>query len=95
MVFNKIDNYSFVPKEEDDLTPPTKENTTLDELKQTWMARENAPCIFISAKEKTNIEDFRRILYDHVLKIHKVRYPYDTPVYNPWEPDDQNRQDDL
>lgn len=95
MVFNKIDNYSFVPKEEDDLTPATKENTTLDELKQTWMARENAPCIFISAKEKQNIEDFRRILYEHVLKIHKVRYPYDTPAYYPWEFDDQNQQDDL
>ena len=95
MVFNKIDNYSFVPKEEDDLTPPTKENTTLEELKQTWMARENAPCIFISAKEKQNIEDFRRILYEHVLRIHKERYPYDTPIYNPWEFDDQNRQEDL
>ena len=95
MVFNKIDNYSFVPKDEDDLTPSTKENTTLDELKQTWMARENAPCIFISAKEKENIDDFRRTLYEHVLRIHKERYPYDTPAYNPWDFDDQNQQDDL
>ena len=91
MVFNKIDKYSFVEKEEDDLTPHTKENTTLDELKQTWMARENAPCIFISAKEKQNIDYFRRILYENVLEIHKKRYPYDTPLYNPWK-FDENKQ---
>ncbi len=85
MVFNKIDNYSFVEKEEDDLTPPTKENISLEELKQTWMARENAPCIFISAKEKQNFDGFRKKLYEHVLEIHRKRYPYDVPRYNPWE----------
>lgn len=84
MVFNKIDNYTFVQKDEDDLTPATKENITLEELKKTWMARENAPCIFISAKEKENVDQFRRMLYDNVLRIHKERYPYDVPSYNPW-----------
>ncbi len=93
MVFNKIDNYSFVEKEEDDLTPATKENLSLEELKQTWMARENAPCIFISAKEKENIEDFRKMLYERVLAIHRVRYPYDVPNYKPWG-DDYSMTDD-
>lgn len=90
MVFNKIDNYTFVEKEPDDLTPSTRENTSLDDLKQTWMAKENAPCIFISAKEKQNIEGFRKMLYEHVLRIHKERYPYDVPTYNPWGLEDQD-----
>ncbi len=94
MVFNKIDNYSFVQKEDDDLTPSTKENTTLEELKKTWMARENAPCIFISAKEKENIENFKKMLYEHVLAIHRVRYPYDVPSYKPWDNEDYNMTDD-
>ncbi len=93
MVFNKIDNYSFTPKEEDDLTPATKENTSLDDLMQTWMAHENAPCIFISAKEKQNVENFRKMLYQHVLRIHKERYPYDVPAYIPWLPEDDNKDE--
>lgn len=95
MVFNKIDNYSFVEKEEDDLTPATKENLSLEELKQTWMAQENAPCIFISAKEKENIEDFRKMLYERVLAIHRVRYPYDVPNYKPWGIDDESKDEDA
>jgi GTP-binding protein HflX len=94
MVFNKIDNYTHVVKDDDDLTPATKENTTLEELKQTWMARENAPCIFISAKEKDNIEDFRRMLYENVLEIHRERYPYDLPTYNPWWDQDSLTSDE-
>ncbi len=94
MVFNKIDKYTHVQKEEDDLTPATKENTTLEELKQTWMARENAPCIFISARHKHNIEDFRRILYEKVLEIHRERYPYDLPTYNPWWDQQDNTNDE-
>src|SRR6056297_2226535 len=76
MVFNKIDQYSYIEKEEDDLTPVTPANFTLEDLKQTWMARDNSPCLFISAKEKQNIEDFRKTLYERVLAIHKKRYPY-------------------
>jgi len=84
MVFNKIDNYTFVKKDEDDLTPSTRENLSLEELKQTWMAKENEPCIFISAREKENIEDFRKMLYQRVLTIHRIRYPFEVPNYTPW-----------
>jgi GTPase len=84
MVFNKIDNYTFTQKDEDDLTPSGKENVSLEELKQTWMAEVNSPCIFISAKHKQNIDDFRKMLYNHVLEIHRLRYPYDVPIYKPW-----------
>jgi GTPase len=85
MVFNKIDNYTFTQKDEDDLTPSGKENVSLEELKQTWMAEVNRPCIFISAKHKQNIDDFRKTLYNHVLEIHRLRYPYDVPIYKPWK----------
>ena len=81
MVFNKIDKYSFVEKEPDDLTPPGKENLSLQDLQNTWMARTNEPCIFISAKHKQNIMAFRRLLYDIVVGIHKERYPYDNFLY--------------
>ncbi len=81
VVFNKMDRYRWVEKEEDDLTPSTRENISLEEMKQTWMARVNAPCIFISAKHKENIEPFRRLLYDTVVEIHKRRYPYDHFLY--------------
>ena len=74
IVFNKIDAYSWVEKEPDDLTPPTKENITLDELRKTWMAKLNDACIFISAKEKTNIEELRDRLYKKVKELH-VRFP--------------------
>ncbi len=84
IVFNKMDNYSFVQKDEDDLTPSTRENISLEELMQTWMAKVNAPCIFISAKQRQNIENFRKMLYNRVLEIHRLRYPYDVPNYKPW-----------
>jgi GTPase len=81
MVFNKIDKYSFVQQDPDDLSPPTRENLSLEDLKNTWMARTNEPCIFISAKQKQNMEAFRRLLYDTVVGIHKERYPYDNFLY--------------
>jgi GTPase len=81
MVFNKMDKYSWIEKEEDDLTPATRENISLETMKQTWMAKVNEPCIFISAKNKDNIEPFRRLLYDKVVEIHKERYPYDNFLY--------------
>ena len=81
MVFNKVDNYQWIEKEEDDLTPATKENLSLDDMKQTWMAKENKPCIFISAKTKENYHEFRSLLYDHVKKIHAIRYPYNSFLY--------------
>jgi GTP-binding protein HflX len=81
MVFNKIDAYSHVEKDPIDLAPPTKENITLEELKNTWMAKVNAPAIFISAKQKINVEEFRKLLYDEVKKLHIIRYPYNSFLY--------------
>ncbi len=76
MVFNKVDAYSWVEKEEDDLTPSTVENISLEELKNSWMAKENHPCIFISAKTKENYDQFKNLLYQHIKKVHAIRYPY-------------------
>ena len=81
IVFNKIDNYHWTEKEPDDLTPPTKENITLDELKRTWMAKENENCIFISAKDKENIDEFRDVLYKRVRQLHVQKYPYNDFLY--------------
>ena len=81
IVFNKIDAYHWVEKEPDDLTPPTKENITLDELRRTWMARMNDNCIFISAKEKTNIDELRSTLYKRVRELHVQKYPYNDFLY--------------
>ncbi len=81
IIFNKIDNYHWIEKEEDDLTPETKENITLEELKKTWMARLNDNCLFISAKEKMNIEEFRNIIYKKVRELHVQKYPYNDFLY--------------
>ncbi len=81
LVFNKIDAYNFVPQEEDDLSPKKPENVSLEEIKQTWMARENTTCFFLSAKEKTNLETFKEILYQKVRDLHKIRYPYENYLY--------------
>lgn len=82
IVFNKIDAYRWVDKEPDDLTPPTKENVTLDELKRTWMARLDENCLFVSAKEKINIDEFRDILYKKVRELHVQKYPYNDFLYD-------------
>lgn len=77
MVFNKIDSFSYVVKDEFDLTPAVKENISLDDLRKTWMANNtNYPVVFISAKTKENIEELKRLLYEEVKKIHIKRYPY-------------------
>ena len=81
IVFNKIDNYSWVEKEPDDLTPPTKENVSLDDLKRTWMAK-IGDCIFISALEKQNIDEFREAVYKKVRELHVQKYPYNDFLYN-------------
>ena len=81
IVFNKMDNYHWTDKEPDDLTAPTKENITLDELRQTWMARMGDNCIFISAKEKTNIDELRDTLYKKVRELHVQKYPYSDFLY--------------
>ncbi len=81
IVFNKVDAYTWIEKEPDDLTQPTKENITLDDLKKTWMAKLNDSCIFISAKEKTNIEELKSELYKRVCELHVQKYPYNNFLY--------------
>ena len=81
IVFNKIDAYTYIKKDYDDLTPKTRENFTLEELKKTWIARHNDPCIFISAYKKTNIEELKEMLYQKVKEIHLTRYPYDNFLF--------------
>ncbi|MFH0760665.1 MAG: GTPase HflX [Bacteroidota bacterium] len=81
LVFNKIDAFSYVPKDEDDLTPTVKENISLDELMNSWMAKNNNPCIFVSAKYKTNLEALKQLLYAKVREIHTTRYPYNDFLY--------------
>jgi GTP-binding protein HflX len=76
MVFNKIDAFTFTPKEADDLTPRTRENIPLDELKATWMNRLPDNCIFISAGNRTNIDELRSLIYEKVREIHVTRFPY-------------------
>ncbi|MDR2010077.1 MAG: GTPase HflX [Bacteroidales bacterium] len=76
MVFNKVDAFSFIPKDEDDLTPKTKENYSLEDLKNTYFAKNTFPSVFISAKTKENIEEFKEILLNMVRKIYFERYPY-------------------
>ena len=81
LIFNKIDAYSFIQKDEDDLTPATKKNMTLDELKNSWIAKANTPCIFISARERINIDKLRKDLYGMVREIHAGRYPFNNFLY--------------
>lgn len=76
LVFNKIDAFSYVQKDEDDLSPRTRENISLDELKESWMARLGDNCIFISAVEKSNIEELKSLMYQKVKEIHVKRFPY-------------------
>lgn len=81
MVFNKIDAYRFVEKEEDDLSPAKAENIPLEQLKKTWMSNLKDPCVFISAEKKINIDQLRQVLYDEVKALHVKRYPYDNLLY--------------
>lgn len=82
IVFNKIDAYTWVEKEADDLTPRTKENIPLDELMKTWMAKLNENCFFISAKERENMDEFRVLLYKRVRELHVQKYPYNDFLYD-------------
>lgn len=81
LLFNKMDAFSYVPKDEDDLTPGTRENISLEDLMNSWMAKNNNPCIFISAKQRTNIEALKELLYAQVREIHTTRYPYNDFLY--------------
>ena len=81
MVFNKIDSFSYVPKEENDLTPIKRENISLAELKKTWMANMNDNCMFISAKERNNIDELKALMYKHIRAVHVQRFPYNDFLY--------------
>ncbi len=81
LVFNKIDAFTYTPKEADDLTPSTRENMSLDDIRKSWIARANSPCIFISAREKINIDRLRADLYGMVREIHAGRYPFNNYLY--------------
>ena len=81
LVFNKIDAFTFIKKDEDDLTPSTRENVSLEELKNTWMKDLNEQCLFISAQQKINIEDLKKTIYDTVKAIHIKRFPYNNLFY--------------
>ena len=81
LVFNKIDAYTYEKKDEDDLTPATRRNLSLEDLKKSWIAKANTPCIFISAVERQNIEKLRSDLYGMVREIHAGRYPFNNFLY--------------
>lgn len=81
MIFNKIDAYQHIEKEEDDLTPTTRENVPLEDLMKYWLAKENMPCHFISAKTRQNLPEFRNLLYEQIKDIHSQRFPYNEFLY--------------
>jgi GTP-binding protein HflX len=81
IIFNKIDAYKWVTKDADDLTPPTRDNITLEELRNTWMAKLQGDCLFISAREKQNVDELRDVLYKKVRELHVQKYPYNDFLY--------------
>ncbi|MFV0392220.1 MAG: GTPase HflX [Paludibacteraceae bacterium] len=85
LIFNKIDAFSHVEKDEDDLSPIQRENISLDELKKTWMAKLHENCLFISAKNKTNVDELRSLLYERVKAIHVERYPYNDFLFEKYD----------
>ena len=85
LIFNKIDAYHHVEKAEDDLTPRTKENLTLEELMKTWMAKMEDNCLFISARERINIDELRKVVYERVKQLHVQKYPYNDFLYQVYD----------
>lgn len=88
LVFNKVDAFKYTPKDPDDLTPATRENISLDEFKKTWMAKMNNNCVFISAKEKINIDALKDMLYEKAKEIHTARFPYNDLLYQTYDEND-------
>lgn len=87
LIFNKVDAYTYIKKDEDDLTPKTKENRTLYELESTWMAKLDKNCIFISAREKENIDELKDLLYEKVKELHVQRFPYNDFLFQMYDED--------
>lgn len=85
LVFNKIDAFSYVPKDEDDLSPIKRENISLQELQNTWMSKLQDNCIFISAREKQNVDQLKEIMYNKIKAIHVERYPYNDFLFQKYE----------
>ncbi len=85
MVFNKVDKFSHVPKDEDDLTPRQRENIPLEELQQTWMARLEGNCVFVSAHTGAGIDSLKTMLYEHARRIHAERYPYNDFLFQHYD----------
>jgi GTP-binding protein HflX len=88
VIFNKIDAFTYTPKDEDDLQPSTKANVSLEELEKSWMGNMHENCIFISAKDKTNIDKLKEILYQKVKAIHMERYPYNDFLFEQYSEED-------
>ncbi len=85
LVFNKIDAFTYTPKDADDLTPATRANLSLDDLKASWMARMNDNCVFISARNATNIDELKRMLYAHAREVHLTRFPYNDFLFQTYD----------
>lgn len=91
LIFNKIDAYQWEPKDEDDLTPMTRRNISLEELERTWMAKTSDECIFISAAKRQNIDALKKLLYKRIRQLHVQKYPYNDFLYPaPEDEDDSN-----
>lgn len=88
VVFNKIDAFTYKPKDDDDLTPRTRENISLDELKATWMAKMNDECVFISAKEQINIDELKNKIYEKAKEVHITRFPYNDFLFQKYDEGD-------
>lgn len=89
IIFNKVDAYRWVEKDEDDLSPSTRENVALNDLIHTWMTKLGQDCIFVSAVEKTNIDNLKKVLYNRVRELHVQKYPYNDFLYQHYEEVDQ------
>ena len=85
LLFNKIDAFTYVPKDADDLTPRTRRNIPLEELKESWMAKMNDNCVFISAKQRTNIDELKHMLYEKAKIIHTQRFPYNDFLFQKYD----------
>jgi GTP-binding protein HflX len=81
LLFNKIDAFSYIQKEADDLTPETAANLSLAQLEKSWMSKLSAPCLFISATKKENVDELRKVMYNMVSELHQQRYPHNKLLY--------------
>lgn len=94
MVFNKIDGFSYEKKDEDDLTPSTKKNISLEEWKNTWMAKSKYPTVFISALTKENFPEMKKMIYDEVMKIHISRFPYNDFLFEYFDNEEEEENNE-